>query len=143
MAEDEEKVGASAGAEAPEPKDNGDANAEAAAPEEPAAEVSAAEPAAEESAAEAGAAEITAPLRGQRPSLKRLAGAMWSLGRALFAVEDELDKRPHGRFYHGMLAMVPVVGAFGKYLGEWSGLKRAAHRAEEWLAAHPQAAGTR
>lgn len=99
--------------------------------------------AAEESAADAEAAEITAPLRGQQPSLKRLAGAMWSLGRALFAIEDELDKRPHGRFYHGMLAMVPVVGAFGKYLGEWSGLKRAARRAEEWLAAHPQAAGTR
>ncbi|MGE3288009.1 MAG: hypothetical protein AB7J32_18190 [Pseudonocardia sp.] len=97
----------------------------------------------EESAAEAGAAEIIAPLRGQRPSLRRLAAAMWSLGRALFAVEDELDKRPHGRFYHDMLGMVPVIGAFGKYLGEWSGLKRAARRAQEWLAAHPQAGGTR
>ena len=62
-----------------------------------------------------------------------MARAVWRLGRALFAVEDELDKRPHGNFLHEGLGMLPVVGAVGKYLGEWSGLKRAAKLAEEWL----------
>lgn len=99
--------------------------------------------AAEESAAEAGAAEITAPLREEKPALQRVGGAVWRLGRALFAVEDELEKRPDGRFYHDWLSMIPVVGVFGKYLGEWSGLQRAAREAEKWLAAHPQAGGTR
>lgn len=98
----------------------------------------------EDSAADAAAAEIVAPLRGQRAiTLKRLAGAMWALGRGLFAVEDELDKRPHGRLHHRALGMIPVVGLLGKYLGEWSGLKRAARAAEAWFAAHPQAGGTR
>lgn len=98
---------------------------------------------AEEAAAESGAAEITAPLDAQRPTLQRLASAVWKLGRVLWAFEDELDKRPHGRFYHDWLSMLPVVGAVGKYLGEWSGLKRAARDAEAWLAANPHTAGTR
>ena len=97
----------------------------------------------EESAAQAGAADITAPLREERPALQRVGGAMWRLGRALFAVEDELDKRHNGRFYHDWLGMLPVVGMVGKYFGEWSGLLRAAREAEKWLAAHPQAGGTR
>lgn len=92
--------------------------------------------AAEEVAAEARAAEITAPLADVRPSLSRIGSAVWRLGRALLAVEGELDKRPHGRFYHDMLGMLPVVGALGKYLGEWSGLKRAAREAETWLTMH-------
>jgi hypothetical protein len=29
--------------------------------------------------------------------------------------------------------MIPVVGAVGKYLGEWSGLKKAAREAEARL----------
>ncbi|MGQ0576464.1 MAG: hypothetical protein ACT4RN_19990 [Pseudonocardia sp.] len=88
----------------------------------------------EERAAQAGAAEITAPLADDRPTLHRVGSAVWRLGRALFAVEDELDRRPHGRFYHGWLAMLPVVGMAGKYLGEWAGLKRAARQAQAWLA---------
>ena len=65
---------------------------------------------------------------------------MWRLGRALFAVEGELDKRPHGNFLHEGLGMLPVVGAVGKYLGEWSGLKKAAREAEKRLRARPQGA---
>ncbi len=75
----------------------------------------------------------TSSPRTRRPTLARVGGAVWRLGEALFAVEDELDKRPHGNFLHAGLSMVPVVGALGKYMGEWSGLKRAARQAEEWL----------
>lgn len=89
----------------------------------------------EDAAADARAAELTGELagRGTRATLKRVGGAVWRLGRALWSVEDELDKRPGGRFYHQWLGMLPVVGVVGKYLGEWFGLKRAARQARTWL----------
>lgn len=92
--------------------------------------------AAEDAAADARAAEITASLAEQRPTIQRVGSAVWRLGRALLAVEDELDERPHGRFYHELFAMLPVVGVAGRYFGEWAGLKRAAADADAWLAAH-------
>ncbi|MFC5993947.1 hypothetical protein ACFQE5_06960 [Pseudonocardia hispaniensis] len=83
------------------------------------------------------AAELTGDLADRRsaPTLRQIAGAVWRLGRALFAYSDELDKRPHGRFYHDAIQMVPLVGVMGRYLGEWSGLKRAARKAHDWMAA--------
>jgi hypothetical protein len=100
--------------------------------------------AAEEAATDARAAELTGELARPetRPTLKRVGAAVWRLGRALFALAGELDKRPHGRFYHEALAMLPVVGALGKYLGEWSGLQRAAREAERWLAGRRAASPT-
>jgi hypothetical protein len=90
----------------------------------------------ENAAADARAAELTGDLGkpDSTPTLQRVARAVWRLGRALFAVEDELDKRPHGNLLHEGLGMIPVVGALGKYLGEWSGLKKAAREAEKRLA---------
>lgn len=89
--------------------------------------------AADDAAADTRAAELTAELSqpGKTPTAGRIAGVMWRLGRALFAVEDELDKRPHGNVLHEGMGMLPVVGVLGKYLGEWSGLKRAAREAEK------------
>lgn len=88
-----------------------------------------------DAAADARAAELTGELAAPdtTPTLARIGGAVWRLGRALFAVEGELDKRPHGNFFHEGLGMLPVVGALGKYLGEWSGLKKAAKLAEARL----------
>ncbi len=88
-----------------------------------------------DAAADRRAAEITGDLAAPdtTPTLTRIGRAVWRLGRALFAVENELDKRPHGNFLHEGLSMLPVVGALGKYLGEWSGLKRAARMAEARL----------
>ncbi|GAA0899019.1 hypothetical protein [Pseudonocardia zijingensis] len=90
---------------------------------------------AEDAAADARAAELTGDLAkpSTTPTLGTVARAVWRLGRALFAVEDELDKRPHGNILHEGLGMLPVVGAVGKYLGEWSGLKKAARQAEAHL----------
>jgi hypothetical protein len=90
----------------------------------------------EDAAADERAAELTGDLAtpADPPTLSRIARAVWRLGRALFAVEDELDKRPHGNLLHEGLGMLPVVGAVGKYLGEWSGLRKAAREAEERLA---------
>jgi hypothetical protein len=89
----------------------------------------------EDAAASAKADEIEGDLAsGGKPLATRIASAVWRLGRALFAVEDQLDERHHGRFYHQFFAMLPVVGVLGKYLGEWSGLKKAAREAEKWLA---------
>lgn len=81
------------------------------------------------------AAEITGDLtdEGSGPSVGKVAGAVWRLGRALFALEDELDKRPHGNVFTEGLGMLPIVGAVGKFLGEWSGIREAAQEAEEWL----------
>lgn len=90
----------------------------------------------EDAAADARAAELTGDLAKSEstPTLARVARAVWRLGRALFAVENELDKRPHGNLLHEGIGMFPVVGALGKYLGEWSGLKKAAREAEKLLA---------
>lgn len=91
--------------------------------------------AAADAEADARAAELTGDLAEPdvRPTLHRIGTAVWRLGRALFAVEDELGKRPHGNRFHALLGNVPVVGALGKYLGEWSGLKKAAREAERLL----------
>lgn len=91
----------------------------------------------DDAAADAKAAELTGDLagsgRGAGTTLRRVGSAVWRLGRALWSVEDELDKRPHGRFYHEWLGLLPVVGVLGKYLGEWSGLKRSAKAGRVWL----------
>ena len=93
--------------------------------------------AAADAEAQTRAVELTGDLAdpGERPTLQRVAAAVWRLGRTLFAVEDELDKRPRGNRFHRGLGQLPVVGAVGKYLGEWSGLQHAAREAEERLAA--------
>jgi hypothetical protein len=85
----------------------------------------------EDAAATARAAEIAGDLGkpSTTPTFNRVVRAVWRLGRALSAVEDELDKRPHGNLLHEGLGMLPVVGAVGKYFGEWSGLKKAARQA--------------
>lgn len=89
--------------------------------------------AAADAAADARAAELTGGLSDSRPTLQRVGSVVWRLGRALWSVEGELDKRPHGNWFHSALGNLPVVGAVGKYLGEWSGLQRAAREAEELL----------
>ena len=65
---------------------------------------------------------------GSDGRLRALARAVWRMGRSLFALHDELDRRPHGHWWWRTLANVPVVGAFGAYKSERSGLKRAARR---------------
>jgi hypothetical protein len=89
----------------------------------------------EDVAAEDRAAELTGDLAkpSATPTLTRVGRAVWRMGRALLAVDDELDKRPHGNLLHEGLSLIPVVGVVGKYLGEWSGLKKAARQAENRL----------
>ena len=65
--------------------------------------------------------------------MKPAAKWLWRQGKLLLAVQDELGKRPHGRFYHRALGKLPVVGMAGDYLGERSALKRAARAGEHWL----------
>ncbi|HEX2132428.1 MAG TPA: hypothetical protein VHH15_12810 [Actinophytocola sp.] len=76
------------------------------------------------------------PAAGRRMGLKPAARWLWRQGRMLFAVYEELEKRPHGRFYHQALGMLPIVGIAGDYLGERSALKRAAKSAKRWLRDH-------
>ena len=92
--------------------------------------------AAEDAVVDRRADELTGDLgeKDASPAVARIGSAVWRLGRALYSVEDELDKRPHGRFYHEAIGMLPVVGVAGRYFGEWSGLKRAAKAAEKRLA---------
>ena len=61
--------------------------------------------------------------------LRALARAVWRMGRSLFALHEELDRRPQGRWWWRTLANLPVVGALASYKSERSGLKRAARRA--------------
>lgn len=81
-------------------------------------------------------AEVEAPPEGRKVGLKSAAKWLWRQGRLLLAVSDELEKRPHGRFYHRALGMLPIVGMAGDYLGERSALKRAAKAADRWLHQH-------
>jgi hypothetical protein len=84
--------------------------------------------------AEARAVELTGDLREERsPPLQRVAGTLWRMGRALLAVEGELEKRPHGGLISRGLSLLPVVGVAGKYWGEWSGLQKAARAGEQWI----------
>lgn len=89
---------------------------------------------ASDAAIDARAAELTAGLENEKkPTLRRVGGALWRMGRALLAVEGELGKRPRGGRITRWLSLIPVVGVAGKYLGEWSGLKKAAKAGEEWI----------
>lgn len=65
--------------------------------------------------------------------LTALARAVWRMGRSLFALHDELGRRPQGRRLWRLLANLPVVGAVGAYKSERSGLRRAARRAAAWV----------
>ncbi|CAL9633534.1 hypothetical protein SUDANB95_06120 [Actinosynnema sp. ALI-1.44] len=78
-------------------------------------------------------AELTSEL-GQRSGLRGIGRTVWKLAKVLWALEDELDKRPQGRFYHQALGMLPVVGVVGDYFGERSALKRVQRAAYEWFA---------
>ena len=90
--------------------------------------------AASDAAIDAQAAELTGGIeKEKKPTLQRVAGALWRMGRALLAVEGELGKRPRGGRISRWVSLVPVVGVAGKYLGEWSGLKKAAKAGEEWI----------
>jgi hypothetical protein len=71
----------------------------------------------------------TGPGHSHDGRLRALARAVWRMGRSLFALREELDRRPQGRWWWRTLANVPVVGAFGAYKSERSGLKRAARQA--------------
>jgi hypothetical protein len=75
-------------------------------------------------------------VKGRRIGLKPAARWLWRQGKMLYAVYDELGSRPHGRFYHRALGMLPVVGLAGDYLGERSALKRAAKACRRWIRAH-------
>jgi hypothetical protein len=77
------------------------------------------------------------PAKGRGFGLKAAAKWLWRQGRLLLAISDELEKRPHGRFYHRALGMLPVVGMAGDYFGERSALKRAAKAGRKWVAALP------
>jgi hypothetical protein len=82
-------------------------------------------------------ADVTpAPETGRKLGVKPGAKWLWRQGRLLLAVQDELGKRPQGRFYHRALGMLPVVGMAGDYLGERSALKRAAKAGNKWLGSH-------
>jgi hypothetical protein len=79
--------------------------------------------------------ELTEDLGADRHgvSLKSAATAVFKLGKALWSVTDELEKRPRGRWFHRALGMLPIVGMLGDYLGERSALKRAAKMAVRWI----------
>jgi hypothetical protein len=68
--------------------------------------------------------------------LRAIATTVWRMGRLLWGLGDELDKRPQGRWYHKLVGALPVVGMAGDYLGERSALRRVAKAAQRWLAAH-------
>lgn len=72
-----------------------------------------------------------------RVTVKAAARTLWRFGRTLYALGEELDKRPQGRFYHQAVGMLPVVGALGDYLGERSALKRAVKKGRKWIARRP------
>lgn len=66
--------------------------------------------------------------RDERGRLASLARAVWRMGRALFELDSELDRRPRGRRGWRLAANLPVVGALATYRSERSGLKEAASR---------------
>jgi hypothetical protein len=91
-----------------------------------------------DAAVDARAAELTGELEQEKkPTLQRIGGALWRMGRALLALEGELGKRPQGgrfsRWVSRWVSLLPVAGVAGKYIGEWAGLKNAAKIGEQWI----------
>jgi hypothetical protein len=91
------------------------------------------------------AAELTAELaeskqKKGRVTLRAVAATVWRMGRVLWALGDELGKRPQGRWYHKAIGMLPVVGVVGDYFAERTALRRAARAAQRWLAANARVA---
>ncbi|MDD7937750.1 hypothetical protein PHK61_04860 [Actinomycetospora lutea] len=83
------------------------------------------------------AGELAGGVDGQkeeRGRLAGLAGAVWRMGKTLWGLQGELDRRPQGNRFWRALANLPVVGAPASYRGERSGLKRAARAAARWVA---------
>lgn len=82
-------------------------------------------------------AELTEELdaKGGKLSLKAFAKTLWRLGRSLYAITEELEKRPRGRIVYRIVGVLPVVGMFADYLAERSALKKVAKRADKFFAA--------
>ncbi|MGM1060116.1 hypothetical protein [Saccharothrix sp. Mg75] len=89
--------------------------------------------AAEDRAAEDRATEELTSELGERSTFRAIGATVWKLAKVLWRLEDELDKRPQGRFYHQALGMLPVVGVVGDYFGERSALKRVRAAAYAWF----------
>lgn len=81
-----------------------------------------------------GEVTVRRPGDGERGRMAALARAVWRMGHTLFALHDELDRRPRGGKFWRILANLPVVGALASYRSERAGLRRAARRAAEWVA---------
>ncbi|GAA3572140.1 hypothetical protein GCM10022222_65390 [Amycolatopsis ultiminotia] len=95
----------------------------------------------DESAEDSAAEQLTEELDESRRThgkvtVKAVAGTLWRLGRSLWGITGELEKRPRGRFYHRLIGMLPVLGAAGDYFGERAGLKTVWKRAHAWLMAN-------
>lgn len=69
----------------------------------------------------------------ERGRLAALARAVWRMGRTLWALDDELDRRPRGSKAWRLAANLPVVGAVANYRSERSGLTKAAASAVAWI----------
>lgn len=67
-------------------------------------------------------------------SLRSFASTLWKLGRSLYAITGELEKRPRGRIIYRIFGVLPLVGMFADYLAERSALKKVAKRAQKWFA---------
>ncbi|MEJ2864912.1 hypothetical protein [Actinomycetospora flava] len=83
------------------------------------------------------AGELTGTVGTEREEhgrLGALASAVWRMGRTLWGLQGELDRRPQGNRFWRLLANLPVVGALASYRSERSGLKRAARSAARWVA---------
>ncbi|MEU0880479.1 hypothetical protein ABZ345_17895 [Lentzea sp. NPDC005914] len=72
--------------------------------------------------------------KGEKFGVKVAANLLWSQGKMLTAIRDELEKRPKGGAHNRALGKLPVVGMAGTYLGERSALKRCAKDADRWIA---------
>ena len=104
--------------------------AQRAAPAQPSAEVD------REAAQLTAQLETSAGEHGGRPTVRAIVGTMWRLGRALWSLGDELDRRPQGRIYHRAFGMLPVFGVVGDYFGERHALRKVAKASRSWIVSH-------
>jgi hypothetical protein len=70
-----------------------------------------------------------------RPGEHGILRTLWRVSRLLGRIDEALDARPKGKLRHRALSNLPVVGVLGGYAAEREGLRRAAARTAELLAA--------
>ncbi len=83
------------------------------------------------------------PDKSMFAKLGSTARLIWRVATQVRALREDLHRRPHGGFLSRVVSKIPVVGAAGGFVGELTGVRRAATQARKSFAEHQRASRTK